>query len=143
MAFTGNAYCNSFRKELLTATHNFTATTGDVFKLALYSDSAILTAATTDYSTDGEVTGAGYTPGGAALTNITPVVLGTTGIADFADLTFPAVTLTARGALIYNSTAGTNAVLVLDFGRAIAKVAADLVITFPTADASNAIVKVN
>ena len=127
--------------------HNFTATTGHTFKLALYDSTATLNAATTDYTTTNEVTGTGYTAGGATLTCISPTSGGTTAWADFADLVFSTVTLTARGGLIYNTTTDggvgtTDAVAVLDFGANKTKTAADLTITFPSADASNAIVRV-
>ena len=142
MAFTGNYICTSFRRELLIALHDFTNTTGSVFKLALYDNNASFTANTTDYTATNEVVGSGYSAGGATLTNVTPVSLGVKGIGDFSDLTFSTVTISAYGALIYNSTAGTNAVCVLDFGRLITRTATDLVITFPTADAINAIIRV-
>jgi len=124
----------------LQAKHDFTVG-GSTFNLALYDDNASLNADTTVYSTTDEVTGTGYSAGGAALTNITPVLGGTTAYADFADLTFSTVTLTARGGLIYNS-ANNEAVAVLDFGTNQTRTAADLVIQFPTADALNAIVRI-
>jgi hypothetical protein len=141
MAFTGNWVCTSFKVELLRGLHNFD-NGGDTFKLALYDSTATLNASTTVYTTTGEVSGTGYSAGGAALTNVTPTSGGTTGYADFDDLTFSTVTLTARGALIYNSTNGNRAVQVLDFVSNQTKTAADLVITFPTGDALNAIVRV-
>lgn len=143
MAFTGNFMCTSFKQELMQGTHNFTNTTGDTFKLALYDNNASFTAATTDYTTVNEVGASGsYSAGGGALTNVTPTTSGTTAFTDFADLTFTSATITARGALIYNSTAGTNAVIVLDFGSDKTSTAGDFQIVFPTADASNAIIRI-
>tara|TARA_R110001632_G_scaffold101855_3_gene209801 strand:+ start:480 stop:929 length:450 start_codon:yes stop_codon:yes gene_type:complete len=148
MAFTGNYMCTSFKQELLTATHNFTNGTGDTFKLALYDNSAAFTAATTDYTATNEVGNSGtYTAGGGSLTNVTPTSSGTTALTDFSDLTFTSATITARGALIYNTTAGagtgtTNSVVVLDFGSDKSSTAGDFQIVFPTADASNAIIRI-
>lgn len=143
MAFTGNFMCTSFKRELLTGTHNFTATTGDTFKLALYTNSASFTAATTAYTAANEVSGSGYTAGGGTLTNVTPTSSGTTALTDFADLTFSSATITARGALIYNDSAvGDPTVLVLDFGSDRASTNGDFTIVFPTADASNAIIRI-
>ena len=110
MAIT-STLTTSFKKELLTGTHDFTNSTGDSFKLALYTSSATLGATTTAYTTTGEASGTNYTAGGAALTNVTPTSSGTTGFTDFADLTFGTATITARGCLIYNDTeAGDPAV---------------------------------
>ena len=110
--------CTSFKKELLTGTHNFTNSSGNTFKLALYTNSASFTAATTAYTTSNEVSNSGsYSAGGGALTNVTPTSSGTTALTDFADLEFTSATITARGALIYNdSAAGDPTVAVLDFG---------------------------
>lgn len=141
MAFTGNYMCTSFKKELLEAVHNLSAA-GDTFKLALYDSNASLTAATTDYDATDEVVGAGYTAGGGTLTNIGATSSGTTGFCDFGDITFSGSTLTARGALIYNATAGTNAVLILDFGSDKTSTNGDFTVLFPTADATNAIIRV-
>ena len=142
MSFTGNHIANSFKVEVLRGLHNFD-TSGDTFKLALYDSTATLTATTTAYTTTVEVTGTGYSAGGSALTNVTPTSGGTSGITDFDDLTFSTVTLTARGALIYNSTNGNRAVAVLDFSSNQTRTAADLIIQFPTADRSNAIIRIN
>ena len=147
MAFTGNFLCTSFKQEILQAKHDFTASTGHTFKLAMYDNSASFTAATTDYTVTNEVSGTGYTAGGGTLTNITPTTSGTTAFADFADLVFSTATITARGALIYNTTTGggsgtTETVAVLDFGADKTSTAGDFTIVFPTADASNAIVRV-
>lgn len=141
MAIT-QAMCTSFKVELLTGTHNFTASTGDAFKLALYTSSATLDASTTAYTTSNEVTGTGYTAGGGALTNVTPTSSGTTAFTDFADLTFSTATITARGCLIYNSTDSDKAVAVLDFGGDKTSTAGDFTIVFPTADASSAIIRI-
>ena len=106
MAFTGNYMCTSFKSELMTATHNFTNATGNTFKLALYTNSASFTAATTAYTATNEVGDSGsYAAGGGTLTNVTPTTSGTTAFTDFNDLTFTSATITARGALIYNDTA--------------------------------------
>lgn len=143
MAFTGNYMATSFKTELLTGTHDFTNSTGDTFKLALYTNSASFTAATTAYTASNEVSGTGYTAGGGTLTNVTPTSSGTTAFTDFADLTFSSATITARGALIYNDTAaGDPAVVVLDFGADKTSTAGDFTIVFPAADASNAIIRI-
>jgi hypothetical protein len=143
MAFTGNFLCTSFKVELLAGTHNFTTGTGDTFKLALYDNSASFTAATTAYTATNEVSGTGYSAGGGTLTNVTPTSSGTTAFIDFADLTFSTATITAYGALIYNSSAAGNpAVCILDFGADKTSTAGDFTIVFPTADASNAIVRI-
>lgn len=144
MAFTGNFMCTSFKRELMTATHNFTNSTGDTFKLALYTNSASFTAATTAYTATNEVGNSGsYSAGGGTLTNVTPTTAGTTAFTDFADLTFTSATITARGALIYNDTAAGNpSVVVLDFGSDKTSTAGDFTIVFPTADASNAIIRI-
>ena len=144
MAFTGNFMCTSFKKELMTATHNFTASTGDTFKLALYTNSASFTAATTAYTATNEVANSGtYSAGGGTLTNVTPTSSGTTALTDFADITFTSATITARGALIYNDTAaGDPTVVVLDFGSDKSSTSGDFQIVFPTADSSNAIIRI-
>mgnify|MGYP001361693319 FL=1 len=136
------AMCSSFKKELLEAKHNFLASGGNSFKLALYTSSASLGASTTAYTSSNEASGTNYTATGAALTNINPSNDGTTGITDFANLTFSTVTITARGALIYNDTNSDRAVCVLDFGGDKTATAGDFTITFPTADASNAIIRI-
>jgi len=144
MAFTGNFMCTSFKQELLTGTHNFTASTGDTFKLALYDNNASFTAATTAYTTSNEVSASGsYSAGGGTLTNVTPTTSGTTAFTDFADLSFTSATITARGALIYNDDdAGDASVIVLDFGADKTSTAGTFSILFPTADASNAIIRI-
>ena len=146
MAIT-QAMCSSFKQELLQGKHDFTASTGHSFKLALFTSSATLGASTTDYSTTNEVSGTGYSAGGGALTNVTPSLDGTTAITDFADLTFSTATITANGAMIYNTTTGggsstTDAVIILAFGGDKTSTAGDFTIQFPTADASNAIIRI-
>jgi hypothetical protein len=144
MAFTGNFMCTSFKVELMKGVHNFTASTGNTFKLALYTNSASFTAATTAYTTSNEVTASGsYAAGGGALTNITPTSTGTTAFTDFADLSFTTATITARGALIYNDSAtGDPTVVVLDFGSDKTSTSGTFQIIFPAADASNAIIRI-
>lgn len=143
MAFSGNYMCTSFKKELLEAVHNFKSSGGDTFKLALYDNNASFNAATTAYTTSNEVSGTGYTAGGDSLVRVDPTTSGTTAFTDFNDLTFSSATITARGALIYNSTAsGDPSVVVLDFGGDKASTNGDFTIVFPTADASNAIIRI-
>ena len=144
MAFTGNFMCTSFKQELMVGTHNFTTSTGDTFKLALYDNNASFTAATTAYTATDEVGDSGsYAAGGGTLTNVTPTTSGTTALTDFADLEFTSATITARGALIYNSTAsGDPTVAVLDFGADKTSTTGTFTIQFPTADASNAIIRI-
>lgn len=140
MAIT-SAICTSFKQELLVATHNFTASTGDTFKLALYSSSATLGATTTAYVTTGEATGTNYTAGGGTLTNVTPTTSGTTAVCDFADLTFGTATITARGMLIYNSTDANKSVAAVDFGGDKTSTAGDFTIVFPSPTATGAIIR--
>lgn len=147
MAFTGNYMATSFKQQLLEAVHDFRVTGGDTFKLALYTNSASFTAATTAYTATNEVGASGsYSAGGGTLTNVNPTTSGTTAFTDFADLTFTSATITARGALIYNTTPThtyTNpVVVVLDFGSDRTSTAGDFTIVFPTADASNAIIRI-
>ena len=144
MSFSGNFLCTSFKQEILQAVHNFTTSTGDTFKLALYNNSASFTAATTAYTATNEVANSGsYAAGGGVLTNVTPTTSGTTAFTDFDDLTFTSATITARGALIYNDTAaGDPTVAVLDFGADKTSTAGDFQIVMPTADASTAIIRI-
>jgi hypothetical protein len=142
MAIT-QAMPSSFKQELLTATHDFTNGTGDVFKIALYTSAATLDATTTAYTTSNEVAATGnYVAGGNTLTNVTPTIDGTTAITDFADTTWSAATITANGALIYNSSKSDKAVAVLAFGGDKSSTDGDFVIIFPTADAANAIIRI-
>ena len=136
------AMCTSFKQELLVGTHNFTASSGNTFKLALYTSSASLGAGTTAYTSSNEASGTNYSATGAALTSVTPTTSGTTAFCDFNDLTFSNVTITARGALIYNDTQSDKAVCVLDFGADKTASSGDFTIVFPTADASNAIIRI-
>ena len=144
MAFTGNFMCTSFKVELMQAVHNFTASTGNTFKLAMYDNSASFTAATTAYTATNEVPDSGsYAAGGGTLTNVTPTSSGTTAFTDFDDLSFTSATITAFGALIYNDTAAGNpTVCVLDFGGAKTSTAGTFTIVFPTADATSAIIRI-
>jgi hypothetical protein len=143
MAIT-QAMCTSFKKELMTATHNFSASGGNSFKIALYTSSATLSASTTAYTTSNEVSGTGYTAGGEALTNVEPSSSGTTGFTSFTTpVTWTSSTITARGALIYNDTAaGDPSVVVLDFGSDKSSSSGDFQVNFPTADATNAIIRI-
>ena len=144
MAIT-QAMCNSFKQELLVGTHNFTASSGDSFKLSLHTSSATLNKSTTAYASSGlnEVAnGNGYTSGGVALTEVTPSLDGDTAITDFADASFTSATITARGALIYNDDQSDKAVCVLDFGADKTSTSGTFTIQFPTADASNAIIRI-
>ena len=144
------ALCTTFKKELLEATHNF-ATGGNAFKLALFAEgsggksstTATLGAASTILVTTGEVASSGsYVTGGAALTKVGATLSGTTGITDFADLSFTTASITAMGALIYNATNGNKAVAVLDFTSNKTATSGTFTIQFPTADASNAIIRI-
>jgi len=147
MPFT-NAFCVSFKDELLEGVHDFRVSpNGDAFKLAMYTNSANFDQTTTAYTATNEVTGTGYTAGGGALTNVSPIVSGTTAFTDFSpDLVFSAATITAFGALIYNSTPAhtyTNpACVVLDFGGSRTSTAGDFTIVFPAANSSAAIIRI-
>jgi hypothetical protein len=145
MAFSGNFMCTSFKVELMRAVHNFTTSTGNTFKLALYDNTPSFTAATTAYTASGEVSASGtYSAGGGALTNVTPTSSGTTAFTDFADLSFTSATITAFGAMIYNdSAAGDPSVCILDFGGAKTSTNGTFTIIFPTADASSAIIRIS
>lgn len=151
------AMCSSFKAEILLAVHDFRPTSGDTFKLALYTSSATIDANTTAYSATNEVTGTNYTAGGSALTNLGVVTSNNTastgtGFTDFSDLTFANATITARGALIYNSTPSANsnanttltnaAVCTLDFGSDKSSTDGDFTIVFPTATNTTAIIRI-
>ena len=143
MAFSGKFMCPSFKKERMEGVHNFKNSGGSTFKLALYDNNASFTEASTAYTTSNEVSGTGYSAGGGTLTRVDPSTSGTTALTDFADLTFSSATITARGALIYNDSAtGDPTVVVLDFGADKTSSAGDFTIVFPTADASNAIIRI-
>jgi hypothetical protein len=134
--------CTSFKAEVARALHDFTTSTGDVFKIALYTAPATLDASTTAYTSAGESSGTNYTAGGISLTNITPTTSGTTGYWSFENATFSNVSLSCAGALIYNSTNQNRAVCVLSFGNTIVKSASDLTITFPAPGATDAVLRI-
>ena len=144
MAIT-SAVCTSFKVELLKGVHNFTATTGNTFKIALYTSDATLGASTTAYSTSNEFTntsGSAYTAGGATLTSVTPVASSTTAVCDFSDVSYSSATFTANGCLIYNDTAtGDPACVAVAFGADKTVTSGTFTIQFPTADATNAIIR--
>jgi len=140
MAIT-QATATSFKVELLQAIHDFSLSGGDTFKIALYTSSATLDATTTVYSATNEVAGTGYVAGGNTLTTVDPTSSGTTAWTDFVDSTWSNSTITARGALIYNSSKANRAVAILDFGSDKASAATDFTVTFPTPDANNAIIR--
>ena len=142
MALT-QAVCSSFKKELLEGIHNFSDVGGDVFKLALYTGGATLGASTTVYTTSGEITGVGYTAGGVALTNVGVSVSGTVAYLDFDDATWTSATLSAAGALIYNSSQGNKAVAVLNFGGTYSSTSGDFTVSFPAATSSTAVIILN
>ena len=133
----------SFKAEVAQGLHNFTRSTGNVFKLALYVATANLGADTQTYTAQGEASGTNYSAGGLALTNITPLSASLTGYWSFDDLTFSNVTLTCAGALIYNSTNGNRAVCVLNFGSTVTKAGQDLTITFPPMGATDSILRIS
>ncbi len=144
MAIT-SAVCTSFKVELLKGVHNFTATTGNTFKIALYTSDATLGASTTAYATTNEITntsGSAYTAGGATLTSVTPVASSTTAVCDFADVSYSSATFTANGCLIYNDSAtGDPACVAVAFGADKTVTSGTFTIQFPTADATNAIIR--
>jgi len=144
VAFTGNFMCTSFKSEILRAIHNFSTSGGNTFKLALYDNTPSFTAATTAYTSSGEVSASGtYASGGGILTNVTPTTSGTTGYTDFADISFTSATITAYGAMIYNDSAvGDPAVCILDFSGAKTSTTGTFTIVFPTADATSAIIRI-
>ena len=146
MAFSGNFMCTTFKKELLYGVHDFK---GDTMKIALYTNSASFNAATTAYTATNEASGTNYSSGGNTLTKVDPTVSGTTALTDFSDSTWSSSTITARGALIYNSTPNTTSlsvsnpsIIILDFGSDKSSSSGDFKIVFPTADASNAIIRI-
>ncbi len=144
MAIT-SAVCTSFKVELLKGVHNFTATTGNTFKIALYTSSATLGASTTAFSSSNEITnssGTAYTSGGATLTSVTPTTDSTTAVCDFSDVSYTDASFTANGALIYNDSAsGDPACVVVAFGSDKTVTSGTFTIQFPTADATNAIIR--
>ena len=140
-----SAICNSFKQEILVGTHDFTASTGDTFKIALYTSSATLGASTTVYSSLNETTndaGSAYTAGGEDLTSVTPVLDSSTAVCDFDNVSWTSATFTANGALIYNSSKSNKAVCAIAFGGDKTATNGTFTIQFPTADASNAIIRI-
>jgi len=142
MAIT-SAVCTSFKVELLKGVHNFTASSGNTFNIALYTSSASLGASTTAYTTSEEVSGSGYTAKGNALTSVTPVASSTTAVCDFNDTSFTSASFTARGCMIFNDSAsGDPACVIIDFGSDKTVTSGTFTIQFPTADSSNAIIRI-
>jgi hypothetical protein len=142
MAIT-QAMCTAFKQALLDGEMDFSGDTAQVFKIALYTSSATLGAATAADSATNEVSGTNYVAGGNTLTiSAAPTTSGTTAYLDFADTTWSAATITARGALIYKSGGTDPAVAVLDFGADKTSTAGDFTIQFPSADATNAILRI-
>ena len=143
MAFTGNFMCTSFKVEILKAVHNFTNSTGNTFRCAMYTNSASFTAATTAYTATNEVSGTAYVAKGNALVNVTPTSSSTTAFTDFSDTTWSSSTITARGAMIYNDSAsGDPSVVILDFGSDKSSSSGDFTIVFPTGDSTSAIIRI-
>ena len=143
MAIT-SAVCTSFKVEPLKGVHDFTATTGDTFKIALFTSSATLGAGTTAFATSNEITnssGTAYTSGGATLTSVTPTSDSTTAVCDFANVSFTSASFTANGALIYNSSESNKAVAAIAFGSDKTVTSGTFTIEFPAADATNAIIR--
>lgn len=137
------AMCTSFKVELLKGVHNFTASTGNEFKMALYTSSATLDATTTAYSATNEISGTGYTAAGNVIDQVTPTSSSTTAYVDFADESWTTASFTANGAMIYNNTAaGDPAVCTLAFGADKTVSSGTFTVQFPTADASNAILRI-
>jgi hypothetical protein len=146
MAITTNAITNSFKEDLLNGLHDFAVSTGDVYKLALYDSSASIGADTTSYAVGiaGQVGDTGqYAAGGGALVNALVSLNGTTAFVDFDDLSFTGVTLTARGALIYNTSEAAKSVCVLDFGGDKTATAGTFTIQFPAANDTQAIIRIS
>jgi len=141
MAIT-STLTTSFKVELLTGTHNFTNSSGNSFKLALYTSSATLGTTTTAFTTTGQASGTNYSSGGSALTNVTPSATGTTAVTDFADLTFGTATITARGCMIYNDTNSDKSVATIDFGGDKTSTAGDFTVVFPAKAAGTAIIRI-
>jgi hypothetical protein len=141
MAIT-QAMVTSFKKAILDGEMDFSSDTSATYKIALFTSSATLGASTTAYATTNEVSGTGYTAGGKTLTVVAPTTSGTTAFIDFSNVTWTSATITARGALIYKSGGSNPAVAVLDFGADKTSTNGDFEIQFPTADASNAILRI-
>ena len=140
-----SAVCNSFKQEILVGTHNFTASSGNAFKLAMYTSSASLGAGTTAYATTNEITnasGSSYAAGGKTIVSVTPVLDGTVAVCDFADISFTSASFTANGCLIYNDTQADKAVCTVAFGGDKTVSSGTFTIQFPAAGASTAIVRI-
>ena len=140
-----SAVCNSFKQEILVGTHNFTASSGNAFKLALYTSSASLGAGTTAYSSSNEISntsGSAYSAGGKTIVSVTPALDGSTAVCDFADISFTSASFTANGCLIYNDTQADKAVCVVAFGGDKTVSSGTFTIQFPAAGASTAIVRI-
>jgi len=140
-----SAICTSFKQEILVGTHNFTASSGNTFKIALYTSSASLGAATTAYSATNEISntsGSAYSAGGATLTSVTPALSTDTACCDFSDVSYSSASFTANGCLIYNDTNGDRAVCAIAFGSDKTVTSGTFTIQFPTADADNAIIRI-
>ena len=140
-----SAVCNSFKQEILVGTHNFTASSGNAFKLALYTSSASLGAGTTAYASTNEISntsGSAYSAGGKTIVSVTPVLDGSTAVCDFADISFTSASFTANGCLIYNDTQADKAVCVVAFGGDKTVSSGTFTIQFPSAAASTAIVRI-
>jgi hypothetical protein len=144
MAITTNAICNSFKKELLQADHNFdtSGNSGNKFKLAMYTSTATLGKSTTSFTTGSEVSSSGYTSGGKALVNTGTSLSVNTAITNYSNLSFTGVTLTARGALIYNTSNSNTAVCVLDFGGDKTATAGTFTVQFPAFTSTAAILRI-
>ncbi len=143
MAFTGNFMCTSFKVELMTATHDFTNSSGNTFNIAMYDNNSSFTAATTAYTATDEVSGTAYVAKGNTLVNVTPTSSSTTAYTDFGDSTWSSSTITARGAMIFNDTAsGDPSVVILDFGSDKSSSSGDFTIVFPTGDSTSAIIRI-
>ena len=140
-----SAVCNSFKQEILVGTHNFTASSGNAFKLALYTSSASLGAGTTAYASTNEIantSGSAYSAGGKTIVSVTPALDGTVAVCDFADISFTSASFTANGCLIYNDTQADKAVCVVAFGGDKTVSSGTFTIQFPAAGASTAIVRI-
>jgi hypothetical protein len=145
MAFSGNFMCTSFKKELMEGGHNFKNSGGDTFKIALYTDSASFTAATTEYTSSNEITGTNYSAKGNTLVNVDPTTSSTTAYTDFTDTSWSTATFSAMGAMIFNedhTSPADSSVVILDFGALKTATAGTFTIAFPAADASNAIIRI-
>lgn len=144
MAITSNAICNSFKRQILQATHNFgtTSATGNIFKLAMYQTDATIGASITSFTTSQEVSSSGYTSGGKALINSGTLLTGNTAFTNFSNVSFTGVTLTAQGALIYNTSASNKAVCVLDFGGPKTATAGTFTVQFPAFQTDSAIIRI-